>query len=131
MGLKQKKLNKLKKLKKFKGENIMEEKSYATPEDLILGDDCTEDIELDIRGKKIWLTIKPVNMGEAIMVQKASKGDQAESGIWLVKSALINPKLTTEQIKKMPLGTIGKLVEKINEISGVDSEKTDTAIKAF
>ena len=109
----------------------MEEKNFATADKLIQGSNKTKDILLEVDGENMWVTIRSLNLSQAMLVQKASKNNEEESAAWLVKSALVKPALSTEQIQQLDVGIVTKLANEINKLSGLDTSDSDKEIKTF
>ena len=101
------------------------------------GVDAKVPIEIEFpNGKKAQALIKPISTGE---FQSIYNGDASELVVNVLSNALMNKKgepLDPMLIKAMPIGLPAKIVEKIFEISGIetnpeDSEKLKEELELF
>ena len=101
------------------------------------GVDAKVPIEIEFpNGKKAQALIKPISTGE---FQSIYNGDASELVVNVLSNALMNKKgepLDPMLIKAMPIGLPVKIVEKIFEISGIetnpeDSEKLKEELELF
>lgn len=68
--------------------------------------------------------IRPLTIGVFQLIMKAAKNDPGLIPLLMIKEALVEPALSLEQAKRMPLGLIGFLIENIREVSGLTKKKS-------
>lgn len=112
---------------------VAEKLGAATTSGCITADDLLKDADevtqVDIDGLGL-VKIKPLSMGVSLNIQKAAKGDLAKQTTWIVQKGLVEPQLSPDQIQKCKVGTMTKIVDAINKISGMETE-TDNLIEDF
>ena len=103
-------------------------KRYLTPEDILSWKDRTEDVEIE-RG--VYVTIRPLTGKMMAKVRNAAKISSEEDprhtfdewvNLWQIKYALVNPKLSIEQVEELFFYKQVQLVWMINRISGMSDE---------
>jgi hypothetical protein len=103
---------------------------YLTASDLLaglLGEE--EDVEVEGLGT---IRIRPLGMPEAMRIGSASK-DDAEKFVQLLARALVEPKLTEEQIERLYYATADKLtpiIDRITAMGGKAPEVSDPLVGA-
>jgi len=76
--------------------------------------------EITVEGKTV--KIKKVNVGELADILKVSKDNELEQYIWLVYKAVVTPKLTVDQVRKMKHTVLLELALEIQKFSELDKE---------
>ena len=109
-----------------------------TPEDLLAGASVTFDIaipvsilhpgELDTSADKFpesrrIVQIRPLTIGRFQLIMKASRQDAGLIPLLMIKESLVEPTLSLEQVKHLPLGLVNFLIDNIREISGLTGKK--------
>lgn len=104
-----------------------------TPEDLLAGAENTFEIEIpaeflyparsDETGQSRFVHLRPLTIGTFQLILKAARQDAGLIPLLLIKESLIQPALSLEQIKRLPLGTVNFLIENIRQISGLTGKK--------
>ena len=56
-------------------------------------------------------------------ITKAVKGDESLSAAFMIQQALVEPELSYDQVLRLPAGLASFLVDRINEISGIDTPR--------
>lgn len=96
-------------------------------EELLAGSTLTRDIvvppEFAAAGAAATLRLRPLTVRDLQRITKAVKDDEALSASLMIQHALIEPQLNYEQVLQLPAGLARFLVERINEISGIDTPR--------
>jgi hypothetical protein len=67
--------------------------------------------------------LRPLTVRDLQRITKAAKDDEALSAPFMIQQALVEPALNYEQALALPAGLARFLVERINEISGIDAPR--------
>jgi hypothetical protein len=102
---------------------------HATPDDLLAGASVTFDIPVpaDLLQRStgdLTVQLRPVTIGAFQLIMKAARQDDGLIPLLLIKEALVQPVLSLEQIKQLPLGLVNYLIAHIREISGLSEKKS-------
>ena len=99
----------------------------ATPEDLLAGASITFEIVLpaDLLQRGTAVQLRPVTIGAFQLIMKAARQDDGLIPLLLIKESLVQPTLSLEQIKQLPLGLVNFLIARIREISGLSEKKSN------
>lgn len=76
----------------------------------------------DTGDKTMIIKIKTLTIEVFQLILKAARDDDSLIPLLVVKEAVIEPKLTFNQIKRMHVGLITFIVERIREVSGMTGE---------
>ena len=68
--------------------------------------------------------LRPLTIGTFQLVMKAAKQDAGLIPLLMIKESLVQPILTLEQIKQLPLGVVNFLIDHIRQISGLTGKKS-------
>jgi hypothetical protein len=68
--------------------------------------------------------LRPLTIGTFQLVMKAAKQDAGFIPLLMIKESLVQPTLTLEQIKQLPLGLVNFLIDHIRQISGLTGKKS-------
>ena len=68
--------------------------------------------------------IRPLTIGTFQLIMKAAKNDPGMIPLLMIKESLVEPALSLDQAKRLPLGLIEFLIENIREISGLTKKKS-------
>ncbi|GAB4377863.1 MAG: hypothetical protein Kow0042_26160 [Calditrichia bacterium] len=71
------------------------------------------------------LVLKPLTIRDLQKIRKASSQDENLSAALMIKHALVEPELKLEQVSQLPAGLAQFLLERINEISGINTPRTE------
>ena len=96
-----------------------------TAEDLLAGAGLTRDIVLpaEFAANAATVRLRPLTVRDLQRIAKAVKDDEALSAPFMIQQALVAPPLQFEQVLQLPAGLARFLVERINEISGIDTPR--------
>ena len=96
----------------------VESKDFAEVADLLAPSEGEK--EVLVEGKRV--KIKKVNVGELADILKVSRDNELEQYIWLVFKAVVEPKLTVDQVRKMKHTVLLELALEIQKFSELDKE---------
>jgi hypothetical protein len=108
-------------------------------EDLLAGAGATYTIDVpavalrpDDSGVAGSVTLRPLSVRDIQIITRAAKEQKVLAGILMVQQALVEPKLSVEQVGSLPAGLVEFLVGKVNALSGLqlDGDDLDRAVKA-
>jgi hypothetical protein len=68
--------------------------------------------------------LRPLTIGTFQLIMKAAKQDTSLIPLLMIKESLVQPSLSLEQIKQLPLGFVNFLIDQIRQISGLTGKKT-------
>jgi hypothetical protein len=95
-------------------------------EELLAGGALTRDVivppELAINGGAT-LRVRPLTVRDLQRITKAVKDDESLSTTLMIQHALVDPELKYEQVLQLPAGLARFLIDRINEISGIDTPR--------
>jgi hypothetical protein len=96
-----------------------------TAEDLLAGAGLTRDIVLpaEFATNVATVRLRPLTVRDLQRIAKAVKDDEALSAAFMIQQALVEPSLQYEQVLQLPAGLARFLVERVNEISGIDTPR--------
>ena len=106
-----------------------------TPDDLLAGAATTFDVALpshlltaessEGEGDRRWIVqIRPLTIGTFQLIMKAAKQDTGLIPLLMIKESLVQPALTLEQAKRLPLGLVNFLIDQIRQVSGLTEKKS-------
>jgi hypothetical protein len=108
-----------------------------TAEDLLAGGTCTRDVEIpralldgtapDGDAPASSVTVRALTVRDLQQIGRAGNDDDSLSAALMIQHALVEPPMQLEQIARLPAGIARFLVERINEISGVDTPSDQLA----
>ncbi len=70
------------------------------------------------------IKIRPLTIGTFSLITRAAKNDTALIPLFMIKESVVEPVLTLEQVKKMPIGLVEFIIEHIREVSGLTKKKS-------
>ena len=98
-----------------------------TAEELLAGSALTQDTVLppELSGDAAPATVRlrPLTVRDLQRITKAVKDDESLSAAFMIQQALIEPELSYDQVLRLPAGLASFLVDRINEISGIDTPR--------
>jgi hypothetical protein len=97
-------------------------------EELMADSERVEEVEIDGLG---MIKIKPLSTGVSLKIQKAAKNDLERSTVYVIQQGLVEPKLTPEQIQRIRIGTMLKIADAINRVSGIEDKDMSSKIENF
>jgi hypothetical protein len=106
-----------------------------TPEDLIAGASVVYDVPIPPEilrpggenghtTANMIVQLRPLTIGTFQLIMKASRQDATLIPLLMIKEALVQPKLTLEQVKQLHLGFVNHLLTHIRAISGLSEKKS-------
>lgn len=95
-------------------------------EDLLAGGALTHEVELPAAllaeaGREGRVVVRPLTVRDLQRIAKAAPGDEELAAALMVQLALVEPPLTLDQVHRLPAGLARFLVERINDLSGVNT----------
>lgn len=108
---------------------------HLTPDDLLAGANATYDVVVppalvaaspaaNAPAAELIVQLRPITIGTFQLIMRAAKSDAGLIPLLLIKESLVQPALSLEQVKRMPLGLVNFLIEHIREISGLTEKKS-------
>ncbi len=109
-----------------------------TAEDLLAGASATHDVTVPPTllppgghtDAETTVVLRPLTVRDLQQISRADNGsdnDDSLSAALMIQQALVQPSLGLDQVTRMPAGLARFLVERINEISGVDTARDELA----
>ena len=96
-------------------------------EELLAGSALTQDVvvPLELSGGVTSATVRlrPLTVRDLQRITKALKDDESLSATFMIQHALVEPELSYDQVLCLPAGLASFLVDRINEISGIDTPR--------
>lgn len=96
-------------------------------EELLAGSSLTRSIPLPAEfagaASASGVRLRPLTVRDLQRIAKAAKDDEALSGSFLIQQALVEPVLSHEQVLQLPAGLARFLIDRVNEISGIDTPR--------
>jgi len=113
-----------------------------TAEELLLGGEATHVVELDagvlvpggggaaFDGASV--VIRPLLLADVQRIQRAARDEGVLTSVLMVQHALVEPKLTLEQVTRMHAGLVEHLLREINRVSGLGmaADELDDVVRA-
>jgi hypothetical protein len=108
-------------------------------EDLLAGVSATHTIEVPAAalrpndsGIAGSVTLRPLSVRDIQRVTRAAREQKVLASILMVQQALVEPRLSVDQVGSLPAGLVEFLVGKVNLLSGLhlDGDDLDRAVKA-
>jgi hypothetical protein len=78
------------------------------------------------------VVLRPLQIRDVERVTRAAKEQRVLTSVLMVQQALVSPKLTVEQVGSLSAGLVQYLLQRVNQISGLDlgEEELEKAVKA-
>lgn len=118
----------------------------ATAEDLLLGSKAIHSVTIPARvarpgdaksANDLLVRLRPLTVESLSLIAKAARENASLIPILSLHQALVEPKMTVEQVKNLHIGLVQFLMEEINRISGltvdgkvISDSVNDPAIRA-
>jgi hypothetical protein len=115
----------------------MATQTILTADDLLAGASTTFDVVIpqDMLQSKLVdneeddpeeqvVRIRPLTIGAYQLIMKAAKNEPGLIPLLMVKESLVEPAVSVDQVRKMPLGLVELLIEEIREVSGLVKKKS-------
>lgn len=105
------------------------------PEDLLAGAALIYDVTIpaqvlqpaasgSLQTREMVVQLRPLTIGIFQLIMKAGRQDTGLIPLLIIKEALVQPALSLEQVKQLPLGLVNFLIAHIREISGLTEKKS-------
>jgi len=96
-------------------------------EDMLAGSALVRDVVLPAEFATVpasSVRLRPLTVRDLQRITKAAKDDEALSAPFMIQQAMVEPALGYDQVLALPAGLARFLIERINEISGIDTRAT-------
>jgi hypothetical protein len=102
-----------------------------TAEELLAGGAVTHDVKVpaelydgtDTSANDGQIVLRPLTVRDLQSINKAARDDHSLSASLMIQQALIEPALKPEQVSQLQAGLARFLVQRINEISGINTPR--------
>ena len=71
------------------------------------------------------IVLRPLTVRDLQRISKASNSDDVLSASLMIQQAMVEPALKVEQVSQLPAGLARFLVERINELSGINTARDE------
>ena len=68
--------------------------------------------------------LQPLTIGTLQLIMRASRQDPGMIPLLMIKESLVNPALSLDQVRAMPLGLVNFFIAQIRHLSGLEEKKT-------
>ncbi len=104
-----------------------------TAEELIAGGSLTHEVEIpgELVGANghspagAHVVLRPLTVRDLQRIAKASNNDDSLSAALMIQQAMVEPPLRIEQVSQLPAGLARFLVERINDLSGINTPRDE------
>jgi hypothetical protein len=99
----------------------------TTVDDLLAGGSLNEEIEIPASVLKEGgrVVLRPLTLLDVQRIQKAGKESESLTSALMVKEAMVEPKVTLDQVNRMQAGLVEFLVKQVNRISGLSMSRDE------
>jgi hypothetical protein len=108
-----------------------------TAEDLLAGANTTFDVSIPsalLQSAKTQhssgtapdealVRIRPLTIGVYQLIMKAAKNDPGLIPLLMIKESLVEPAMSLDQVRKLPVGLVELLIDQIRQASGLIKKK--------
>ncbi len=94
-----------------------------TVEDLLAGSGVHHEVELPAGGPVGTVVLRPLTVRDVQLVAHAAQDDRELAAGLMIARAVVEPPFTPEQAGRLPAGLARFLVDRINEVSGIDTPR--------
>ncbi|MFL5539931.1 MAG: hypothetical protein ACJ8J0_13105 [Longimicrobiaceae bacterium] len=101
-----------------------------TAEELLAGGQLTHELELpaallppDSARADARVVLRPLTVRDLQRIGRAARDDDGLSAALMISQALVEPALRADEVSQLPAGLARFLVERIDEISGIDTPR--------
>lgn len=108
-----------------------------TAEDLLAGANATFDVSIPsallqpakTQGSngavtdEVLVRIRPLTIGVYQLIMKAAKNDPGLIPLLMIKESLVEPAMSLDQVRKLPIGLVELLIDQIRQVSGMIKKK--------
>jgi hypothetical protein len=104
-----------------------------TAEELLAGGALTHEVEIpaELLGANghahaaTQVVLRPLTVRDLQRIAKASISDEQLSAALMIQQAMVSPPLKAEQVSQLPAGLARFLVERINDLSGINTPRDE------
>jgi hypothetical protein len=103
-----------------------------TAEELLAGSALTHEVEIPAEllaanghAPAASVVLRPLTVRDLQRIAKASTNDEVLSATLMIQQATVSPALKVEQVSQLPAGLARFLVERINELSGINTPRDE------
>lgn len=104
-----------------------------TAEELLAGGSLTHEVEipaelLNSNGQiapDARVVLRPLTVRDLQRIANAASADDSLSASLMIQQAMVEPALKVEQVSRLPAGLARFLVERINDLSGIDTPRDE------
>lgn len=103
--------------------------SFLSAEDLLAGSGLHHEVPVPIDllngmdSSAAVLKLRPLTIGDLSRIRKACGADENLSATLMIQNACVDPPLKLDQVSQLPAGLARFLLDRINQISGIDTPK--------
>jgi len=100
-----------------------------TAEELLLGGEATHEVEIPLEvlrpaadgdgAAPARVVIRPLVLADVQRIRRAAQDEGALTSVLMVQQALVEPKMTVEQVNRMHAGLVEHLLREVNRVSGL------------
>ena len=100
-----------------------------TAEELLAGGTLTHELEVPPallpggQAADARVVLRPLTVRDLQRIGRASRDDEGLSAALMISQALVEPALRVDEVSQLPAGLARFLVERIDEISGIDTPR--------
>jgi hypothetical protein len=78
------------------------------------------------------VVIRPLTLADVQRIQKAARDERVLTSVLMVQQALVEPKVTVEQVNRMHAGLVEFLLREVNHVSGLmlDADELQQTVRA-
>lgn len=106
-----------------------------TADELLLGGSGTHEVEIppdvlrpaDGGGAPARVVVRPLVLADVQQINKAGRDGDALTSVLMVQQALVEPRMTVEQVGRMHAGLVEFLLGEVNRVSGLSVSQDELA----
>lgn len=92
-------------------------------EELLAGSAVQHEVDLPAGGPVGTVVLRPLTVRDVQLVAHAAKDDRELAAGLMIARAVVEPSFSPEQAARLPAGLARFLVDRINEVSGIDTPR--------
>jgi len=104
-----------------------------TAEELLAGGSLTHEVEIPAEllngdpqiAPDARVVLRPLTVRDLQRIANAASADDSLSASLMIQQAMVEPALNVEQVSRLPAGLARFLVERINDLSGIDTPRDE------
>ena len=71
------------------------------------------------------VVIRPLTLADVQRIQRAARDERVLTSVLMVQQALVEPKVTVEQVNRMHAGLVEHLLREVNRVSGLQLDRDE------